>query len=302
MRITTIAGIKGGGTKSTCAQILATGIPYVWEKFNPEGEAPRVLLIDHDPQATASGFNGVKDQTLPTLAHVLGGSTTLSDILIPRASLQAQVMVRRGSRSEAVARQIPLVDILPGNQSLHQVDIMYPGTKYLEGVKALVGLLRGEPLPYTHVILDTPGTVGPIHLAQALTVSDDVVLPVVPDTANFDVLDQTIDIINDIRTSTNPSLAIDGLLISRSMRTTISSDTSYAIEQVAKLVGTRAYAALVREQNTIKESQSYVFPFYERTESKQTHEYIAFIAEYLGIFTAPQAEEYLAYMYDTLKE
>lgn len=302
MRITTVAGIKGGGTKSTNAQILATGIPYVMEKLAPETEPPRVLLFDHDPQATASAFNRVKDQTYKTMAHILNGSATPDEVIIKKGSRQAEVIIKKGNKEEMMIRQIPLVDTLPANQSSHQIDLMYPGTKYMEGVKALVKVLRESGLSYTHVIIDTPGTVGPIHLAQALTVSDDVILPVIPDTANFDVLDQTIDIVSDIKNQTNPNLEIDGLLITRATRTTISNDHSYAIQKAAELVGSRSYYATIRELNTIRDSQTYVYPVFDKIESKQTHEYIAFIAEYLGIFDASQSKEYLDYMYATLKD
>lgn len=285
LRITAVAGIKGGGTKSTTAQIMGTGLRMVAQTLGQvsDEQLPRPLLIDYDPQGTLSKFNNAYDQENLTLWHVQKKQAKIQDTIIRAA----------------------LLDISPANDSLGLVE--YPGAKYPEGVRALYRPLRESNLPYTHIIIDTPGNAVSIHLPQALTVADDVIIPVIPDAANFDVLDQTIDIIRSVKGDSNPNLRVAGLLISRATATTISNDYSDAIRQVSDYLNQegipcQVFGSTIREKNDVKKTQDDKTSIFDTAlKSIQTQEYVAFLAEYLGIVDSVKAKEYLEYMAKTTK-
>lgn len=293
VRVTVIASIKGGGTKSSVAQLWATGIEKVVEYLlGEEAEKPVPLLIDHDGQGTASFFNGVYDPDLPTMYHVEKGEVGLSEAIIKKGSY--------GTSPDGVP--LPLVDIVPANDSTHAITEMYEGVKYLKGIKRFREIIESEChlLPYTHYFIDTPGTQGPIHLAQALAAADDVIVPIIPDPANFSTLHQTVDTIKDVHAEANSRLRIDGFLVSRAKRTTSSDGHTNAIYQVAHDdslgdLKTKVYYATIRDKNDIVNSQGQHYSLVERDlGSMQTHEVIAAIAEYLKIFNDESSQEYLS--------
>jgi len=280
MRITAMVSIKGGGAKSTTTQVMGTGLRMVAQSLGRQSEEnlPRPLLVDYDVQGSVSLFNGVYDPNNPTMYHVQKNEAPIEEVII---------------KSE-------LVTLVPANNSLNLVD--YPGTAYMTGVKALIEPLRKKELPYTHIIIDTPGNAVAIHLAQALTVADDVIIPIVPDAANFDVLDQTIDIIRTVKESVNPELKIAGLLISRASRTNISSGYTEAIQKISDFTSqaglpSNVFQSIIRDKIDVRASQAEKTSIFETAlDSIQTHEYMAFLAEYLGIFNHSQAKEYLDYI------
>ena len=280
MRITALVSIKGGGSKSTICQVMGTGLRVVAQTLGTlkEDQLPRPLIVDYDVQGSVSLFNQAYDPDNPTMYHVQKNAATMEEAVV----------------------KTDLVHIVTANNSLNNVD--YPGVKYLEGVRALHKPLRESNLPYTHLIIDTPGNAVAIHLAQALTVADDVIIPIIPDAANFEVLDQTIDIVKTVKENQNPNLKIAGLLISRATRTSLTNAYTDAIHQVSEFTNQaglpcKVFAAIIREKNDIRNSQDLKTSIFDTVmDSIQTHEYIAFLAEYLGIFNREQAKEYLEYV------
>ena len=280
MRITAMVSIKGGGAKSTTTQVMGTGLRMVAQTLGGlrEDHLPRPLLIDYDVQGSVSLFNSIYDPNKPTMYHVQKNEASMSEAII----------------------ETELVTLVPANNSLNLVD--YPGTAYMKGVKALLDPLRNSELPYSHIIIDTPGNAVAIHLAQALTVADDVIIPIVPDAANFDVLVQTIDIIRTVKENGNPDLKIAGLLISRANRTNLSSGYTEAIQKISDItsqagLASNVFQSIVREKNDIRNSQADKTSIFQTAlDSIQTHEYMAFLAEYLEIFNHAQAKEYLNYI------
>lgn len=290
-RITAVGNIKGGGTKSTVVQLWATCLPYVTEYLlDGDVKRPEPLLLDYDGQGTSSIFNGVYDARLPTMYHVLKGEVTLEDVII-----------RKGSYGVSPDGQpLPLVDIIPANDSTHAIDDLYKGSyQYVMGVNKLREVLERTELPYTHILIDTPGTQKPIHLPQAMIAATDLIIPIIPDKANFATLHQTVDLAKDIQGSNNPQLRIDGFLLSRSKATTISDGYGEMVRAIAEdevlgALRTKVYAASIREKNDIVKSQDQYYALVKRhLNSMQAHEVIAAIAEYQGIFDAEKALAYL---------
>src|SRR3954465_8376333 len=148
MMVLAVVNQKGGTSKTTTAVNLAAALAT-------RGE--RVLVIDLDPQATASAW----------LGHPRGGRG-LADLLTDGIGILS-----------ALARpsSAPGVDVVPANSTLAGVERYHAlsGTPGAECV--LRDALRALPPRYDWIFIDCPPSLG-LLAVSALTASDGVLVPV----------------------------------------------------------------------------------------------------------------------------
>ena len=134
---------------------------------------------------------------------------------------------------------------------------------------------------YDDIIIDTCPSLG-ILTVNAFTASERVIIPVQAELLSLIGLQQLSETLEAIRTYCNPSLLIDGILVTRyQSRTRLSRDFMSALRQQAEILHTKVYASAIRESVTVKEAQSMRRPIFEYdAKAAVTQDYIQFIDEF----------------------
>lgn len=182
MRILSLANQKGGVGKTTTAVNLAASLAAA-EK--------RVLLIDVDPQANASSGVGVRaGQDEPTSYHILTG----------------QLGVEESARST----ELEFLRIVPSGRDLSgaEIELVKMDRREFRLRDALVEI-RGK---YDYVLLDCPPSLGLLTI-NALVASDAVIIPLQCEYYALEGLGQLLRTIKTVRRGFNPSLGVEGILL-----------------------------------------------------------------------------------------
>lgn len=251
-RITTIINQKGGVGKTTTAHALATGIRL-------RGGMP--LVVDTDPQGNLS-YTMRADTDGPGVYGAMGGD------------VPAEALIQRTAQGE----------ILPSSLLLAAADIEFSqtGREYL--LRDALAPVLGR---YSHVIIDSPPTLG-ILTINAMTASTDIVIPMGADIYSLQGLSQLYETVGKVQRYCNPALRVAGLLITRhNRRSVLTRDLTESIGETAGQLGAHLYRTIVREGIAIREAQTQRSnPYESHAYTNPVLDYQAFVKEYLD-----QAEE-----------
>ena len=187
MPVISIANHKGGVGKTTTAAALAEGL---------SNHKKRVLLIDWDPRASLTitmGFN--PDKIERTGWNVLAGtihnnkSPSINDVVIHTSN--------------------PNIDLVPANIELSQAQLDLVGTFDRELVlKKMMQPIRED---YDFILVDCLPSLG-LLTVNALSASDEVIIPLQADFLAMKGLAQLLSTIIRVRDRINPALEISGIL------------------------------------------------------------------------------------------
>lgn len=248
-QVLALANQKGGVGKTTTSVNLAASLAATKR---------RVLLVDLDPQGNATMGVGVDKNTL---------EKSLCDVLL------------QGMDARACLQHIEKVgiDLLPSNSDLTAAEVeLMRSTGAETRLKDSLDSIKHD---YEYVILDCPPALNMLTL-NAMVASDGVIIPMQCEYYALEGLTSLIETIEQVRSTVNPNLQIEGLL--RTMfdpRNTLSNDVS---TQLVEHFGDKVYRTIVPRNVRLAEAPSYGLPalLYEKT-SRGAIAYLALAGEML---------------------
>lgn len=243
-----IVNQKGGVGKSTTAEALFSGLKL--KGFS-------CLAIDLDAQGNFTySIGGKRDGA--TVLGVLTGEVKIMDAI---------QHLRSG-------------DLISANKALAGADSFIADTGKEYRLKEALEDIDGQ---YHYIIIDTPPALG-ILTVNALTACSSVIIPAQADIYSLHGIEQLAETIKTVRKYCNPTLEIEGILLTRyNSRPVLSREVAELAEQLANKLGTKLFKTTIREGIAVKEAQISQRSLYEYApKSKVTEDYTIFIEEFLG--------------------
>jgi len=232
-RIITLANQKGGVGKTTTAINLATALAAIGE---------RVLIVDLDSQGNASTGLGINRNDREVSSY---------DLLIGEATVQ----------QAAIMTDVPRVAIVPSTLDLSGVEMMIAqqpdrAFKLRNAFKALSGLAIDEK-PISYVLIDCPPSLN-LLTVNALVAADAVLVPMQCEFFALEGLSQLLQTIEQIRTTLNPRLIIQGVVMTMFDRR--NSLSEQVLNDVRGTMGDLVYETVIPRNVRLSEAPSYGKP------------------------------------------
>ncbi len=232
-RIITLANQKGGVGKTTTAINLATALAAIGE---------RVLIIDLDPQGNASTGLGIDRAARDVSSY---------DLLVGEA----------GIAQAAIMTSVPNVAIVPSTLDLLGVELTIAqhadrAFRLREALKS-IGELRVNERPVTYVLIDCPPSLNLLTI-NSLVAADAVLVPLQCEFFALEGLSQLLQTIESIRSTLNPRLSIQGVVMTMYDRRNNLSDQVLA--DVRSEMGDLVYDTVIPRNVRLSEAPSYGKP------------------------------------------
>jgi len=223
-RIVAVANQKGGVGKTTTALNLAAGLAELER---------RVLLIDMDPQGNASTGSGLElDDDQPTVCELLLGEVEVADVIVRLDDMEMDILPANG---DLTAAEVALMDIDDRATVL----------------KTALAPIAGR---YHTIIIDCPPALNVLTL-NALTAADAVLIPMQCEYYALEGLSALINTIEQIQSSVNPDLEIEGLV--RTMYDIRNNLSGAVSRQLQEHFGDKVYGTVVPRNVRVAEAPSF---------------------------------------------
>jgi chromosome partitioning protein len=249
-RVIAVANQKGGVGKTTTVVNLGACLASSDKK---------TLVIDCDPQGnTTSALGFPKDPARRTLYQAL-----ILDEPIERITIDAK---------------IDSLDLIPSDKNLAGAAVELVSIERREyRLKAIVDSVREK---YDYILLDCPPALDLLTL-NALAASDAVLVPIQCEYLALEGVSELLDTLMRLRRQLNPSLAIEGILLTMyDDRTTLSKQVA---ADLRSFFGTQVFEAVIPRNVRLAEAPSHGLPviFYD-IHSKGAEAYIQLAKEVIA--------------------
>ena len=222
-----IANQKGGVGKTTTAINLCACLCAL--DYN-------VLLIDSDPQGNSTtGLGFGKDPVRKTLYHSLILNDPLEKVLLKT--------------------HVDRLDLLPSDKNLVGAAVELVAAEGREyRLKSIVDSIRGQ---YDFIVLDCPPALDLLTL-NALVAADSVLIPIQCEFLALEGVAELLDTLMRVRRTLNPSLAIEGILLTmHDERTTLSRQVA---TDLRSFFGSQVFATVIPRNVRLAEAPSHGKP------------------------------------------
>ena len=242
---------KGGVGKTTTNINLAACLA---------NRGKKVLMVDIDPQGNTTSGIGIRKRTL---------KTTLYDCLLDRDFDVKKAVLPTNTEN---------LFIIPASVDLAGAEVELAQMEAREGrLRRVIDAVRKD---YDFILVDCPPSLG-ILTINSLTAVDSVLIPIQCEFYALEGVSQLIITIEMVRKRLNPSLYIDGVILSMfDGRTNLSQAV---VQDVRSFFGSAMYETIIPRNVRLAEAPSYGVPIIKYDPSATgAKAYQAFTKEFLA--------------------
>jgi len=226
-KVVAVANQKGGVGKTTTAINLSACIAY---------RGKRVMIVDNDPQANTTSGLGINKREI---------EQTIYDVIIKNACI----------KNILTKTKIENLDLCPSNIELAGAEIeLVPMMSRETRLKDAIEQIKIE---YDYIIIDCPPSLGLLTI-NSLTAADTVLVPIQCEYYALEGIGQLMDTIKLVQKHLNPSLAVEGILLTMyDPRTNLSVQV---LEEVEKFFKKKVYKTVIPRNVRLSEAPSFGLP------------------------------------------
>mgnify|MGYP001808503697 FL=1 len=229
MKIIAISNQKGGVGKTTTAINLSTALAAVGQK---------VLVIDLDPQGNASTGLGINYNER---------EKTIYDVLSNQIEIQAAIHQTNISNLSIIPSTVDLSGIEP--ELANETDRAYVLRNIFTSTQTLE--------EYDFVFIDCPPALSLLTI-MAMTLADSIIVPLQCEFFALEGLSQLIKTIDRVKNNLNPSLHIDGIVLTMfDGRNKLSSQVA---DDVREHLKEQVYETIIPRNVRVSEAPSFGMP------------------------------------------
>lgn len=210
-KIISIANQKGGVGKTTTTLNLGTALALNGHK---------VLLIDLDPQANLSSYLGFDGDGKPTISHMM--LSIANNVKVSNEDFKSCVRVSEQNK----------ISFIPSDINLANAESYLMNALSRETVLKRI-LTTENTAEFDYILIDCLPSLG-ILLINALTTSNNVIIPVQTQKFAFEGLASLTNICDQVRDTINKDLKYCGVLATMFDNTNMSKTTSESLQNEYK--------------------------------------------------------------------